>query len=86
MPKPLPKLRTDAEAEAFIETADLTQYDLSSFTAVKFELAPKSARLNMRLPTALLDAVKTEAAREGVPYQRFIRLVLERAIASERNF
>ncbi|QCI79986.1 hypothetical protein E6W36_12095 [Hankyongella ginsenosidimutans] len=80
MPKALPKLGTDAEAEVFVETADLTGYDLSGLTAVKFELAPKAARLNMRLPTLLLDAVKAEAAREGMPYQRFIRLALERAI------
>jgi predicted DNA binding CopG/RHH family protein len=35
----------------------------------------------MRLPADLLKAVKNTAARRGVPYQRFIRQALERAIA-----
>jgi hypothetical protein len=36
----------------------------------------------MRLPKTLLDAVKASAARAGVPYQRFIRQVLEAAVRS----
>jgi predicted DNA binding CopG/RHH family protein len=34
----------------------------------------------MRLPGELLNAVKRAARRRGVPYQRFIRQTLERAI------
>jgi predicted DNA binding CopG/RHH family protein len=34
----------------------------------------------MRLPKPLLDAVKSSAAKARVPYQRFIRQVLEAAI------
>ena len=36
----------------------------------------------MRLPQQLLDAVKEEAKRRGIPYQRFIREALERATAA----
>jgi predicted DNA binding CopG/RHH family protein len=36
----------------------------------------------MRLPKTLLDAVKESAAKAGVPYQRFIRQVLEATIRS----
>jgi CopG antitoxin of type II toxin-antitoxin system len=32
--KKLPVLKTDAEAEHFVETADLTEYDLSVMVAV----------------------------------------------------
>jgi len=32
------------------------------------------------LPEALLDAVKASAAARGMPYQRFIRETLERAV------
>ena len=52
---------------------------------VRFEFQPKSERVNMRVPRALLDAVKASADREGVPYQRFIRQVLERAVAQRRR-
>ena len=37
------------------------------------KLEPKSASLNMRLPAALLDAVKAR----GIPYTRHVRMLLE---------
>lgn len=80
-PKPFPIFKSDAEAEKFVEEADLSEYDFSEFAPVHFEFAKKSERVNMRLPEGLLRAVKERAAREGVPYQRFIRQTLERAIS-----
>ena len=41
--KPMPSLRSDAEAERFVETADLSEYDLSGFKPMRFEIAPKAA-------------------------------------------
>ncbi len=78
--KRLPELKSDAEAEAFVAEADLTEYDLSGMRRVRFEFAPKSERVNMRLPVALLQAVRAKAARRSVPHQRFIRQVLEEAV------
>jgi predicted DNA binding CopG/RHH family protein len=80
MRKKLPKLRTDEEAEEFVANADLTEYDLSEFRTIFFEFQPKSERVNMRLPKPLLDAVRAAAAKAGIPYQRFIRQVLEAAV------
>ncbi len=81
--KPFPTFSTDEEAENFVETADLSEYDFSDFTPVHFEFAKKTQRVNMRLPEGLLRAVKERAAQEGVPYQRFIRQTLERAIGKK---
>lgn len=67
-----------------MDRADLTRYELSGMRPVRFEFAPKSARLNMRLPEDLLIAVKDAAAENGVPYQRFIRQLLERALAQAK--
>ncbi|MFC4298163.1 BrnA antitoxin family protein [Castellaniella hirudinis] len=75
--KPIPTLRSDEEAEDFVANADLTEYDLSQFKPVHFEIEPKSASLNMRLPVALLDAVKARAKARGIPYTRYVRMVLE---------
>ncbi|MDR3175605.1 MAG: BrnA antitoxin family protein [Desulfovibrio sp.] len=77
--KPMPSLRSDAEAEHFVETVD--KYDLSRFKPVKFEFEAKSAALNMRLPQTLPDAVKVKAASEGIPYTKYMRLVLEQAVS-----
>jgi predicted DNA binding CopG/RHH family protein len=85
MKKPLPKLRSDQEAEEFVANADLTEYDLSAMRMLRFEFQPKSERVNMRLPRPLLDAVKASAARAGVPYQRFIRQALEAAVQPRKG-
>ncbi len=84
MKKKLPKLKSDKAAEDFVAKSDLTQYDLSGMKMVQFEFAPKAARVNMRLPADLLKAVKATAARQGVPYQRFIRQAIERAITARK--
>jgi predicted DNA binding CopG/RHH family protein len=67
-----------------VADGDLTRYDLSGLKSVRFEFALKTARPNMRLPEVLLMAIKDAAAESGVPYQRFIRQLLERALASQR--
>ena len=85
MKKKIPAFKTDEEAEAFVAGADLTEYDLSGARAVRFEFQPKTERVNMRLPASLLKAVKATAARQGIPYQRFIRQVLERAVEARER-
>lgn len=82
MKKKFPVLKTDEEAEHFVATADLTEYDLSDFKPARFEFDKKGARLTMRLPAALLSAVKSKAEARGIPYQRFIREALEKATAA----
>ncbi|MGC8518617.1 MAG: BrnA antitoxin family protein [Steroidobacteraceae bacterium] len=77
----MPTLRTDVAAERFVATADLTQYDLSGFRPMRFEIEPKAAALNMRLPRSLLEAVKAEARALGIPYTRYVHMLLEKAVA-----
>ena len=80
MKKKLPILTTDKEAEDFIDKADLTEYDLSELTPVRFEFQLKERSITMRLSEPLLEAIKEEAGRSGMPYQRFIRQALENAV------
>lgn len=40
--KPMPPLHSDAEAEEFVEKADLSEYDLSGFKPVRFEVGPET--------------------------------------------
>jgi predicted DNA binding CopG/RHH family protein len=51
---------------------------------MQFEFEKKAARITMRLPEPLLAAVKQRANKRGIPYQRFIREALDRAVASRR--
>lgn len=79
MKRKVPVLKTDEEAEAFLEQ-DLSDLDFSQFKPLRFEFERKQAQLNMRLPQGLLDAVKARANARGIPYTRFVREALERAI------
>lgn len=81
MPRKVPRLRTDDEAEAFLEQ-DLSDLDFSKFTPLRFELENKTARVNMRMPQSQVDAVKAEAHKRGIPYQRLLRELVQRGLES----
>ena len=80
MKKKFPVFETDEEAERFVETADLSEYDFSDMVPVRFELKRKDATVSLRLPESLLREVRTRADQAGIPYQRFMRLAIERAL------
>jgi predicted DNA binding CopG/RHH family protein len=84
MKRRIPTFKTDRAAAAFVDKADLTQYDLSGAQLTRFEIKPKDKSINLRLSEELYSAVRERAARAGVPYQRFIRLTLERAIGAPK--
>jgi len=78
--KNLPRLKTDKQAEDFVDSADLSEYDLSGFKPMNFEFENKSATISMRLPKSQLAAVKAEARKRGMPYQRFMREMIQRGM------
>lgn len=80
--KPWPSLPTDEAAEKFVAQADLSEFDWSLAEPVTHEFAPKSARVNMRMPQSQLAEIKAEAARRGIKYQRFMRELLDRGMAT----
>ena len=83
MKKRVPRLRTDKEAERFLEK-DLSDYiDSDHMVALRFEFQNKNKAVNIRLSEALLDAIRDKARKDGVPYQRFIRIALEKAVHSK---
>jgi predicted DNA binding CopG/RHH family protein len=81
----MPSLRSDEAAEAFVADADLSEYDLSGFKPMRYEIEPKSAALNMRLPASLLAALKARAEAHGVPYTRYVRMLLESDLARDEK-
>ena len=81
--KRVPNLRSDGEAEAFLDQ-DLSDLDFSRFVPARFEFAPKTCRLNMRLPDNLLVALKQRANAKGVPFTRYLRELIEQDVAKAR--
>ena len=64
-------------------TRDPLARDLSSlmekaeWKAVRYEFKPKAKTITLRLSAELLTAVKRRAEKDGLDYQKWIRLVLE---------
>lgn len=80
MSKRVPRLRTDDEAEKLLEK-DLSDYiDPKHMVPLRFEFENKNKAINIRLSEGLLNAIQDKARDEGIPYQRFIRMTLERAV------
>ncbi len=78
--KAWPSLPTDEAAETFVAEADLSQFDWSRAEPVTHEFESKDARVNMRMPQSQLAAIKAEADKRGIRYQRFMRELLERGM------
>ncbi|WP_048646882.1 CopG family antitoxin [Nitratireductor soli] len=83
MKRKVPKLKTDEDVEAFLDQ-DLSDLDFSQFKPAGFEFESKAARVNMRMPESQLEAVKAEAKKRGIPYQRMMRELLQRGLESLR--
>ena len=75
----VPVMTSDKEVEEFLDQ-DLSDLDMTQFQPVNWEMQPKSARITMRVPQGLVDALKAKAAARGVPYQRLIREAIEKAV------
>lgn len=71
----LPKFDNEDEERAFWANADLSDYfDADDFERVSFpNLKPTSRPISIRFPEYVLDAVKEEANKMGVPYQALIK-------------
>ncbi len=74
--KEFPVLESDQQAEDFVASANLEEYDFSAFKSVKFEFQ-KDERVQMRMPKMLLDRIKAVAKEKGIPYTRLMREILE---------
>ena len=81
MSKRFPDLKSDDEADAWLQGADLTEYDLTKMKKVRFELARKDASISLRLPAALLATLRAQAANVNMPTQRLIRMLIEAQLA-----
>lgn len=83
MDKIFPRFKTDQEIEDFLEE-DLSDYlHPQNFKQVTFEFKPKDKSVNVRMSEQMLEAVKTVAKKEGIPYQRYIRRAIERSLGAD---
>lgn len=80
MKKSLPPITSDEEAEALLNQ-DLSSYlTADNFKPASFEFLPKTEKINLRISAALMAKLKDKAAAQKMPYQRYLRLLLEQQL------
>ena len=82
--KAVPQFANEAEARAFWEKHDSTDYlDWSKARrGVLPNLKPSTRTISLRLPQHLLDSIKAAANARDVPYQSLIKVWLQEKLHS----
>lgn len=62
----VPEMTTDEEAEAFLAHG-LSDLDFARFQPLDWERLPKTARISLHVPEALVVALKARAKERGIP-------------------
>lgn len=80
--KPIPKFKDEDEERKFWANNDSADYiDWSQAQPVMFSnLKPSTKTISIRLPEHLLNRIKVDANRQDIPYQSYIKTVLDRAV------
>lgn len=60
---------------------DMSDEDFDAHVEALFSARPKTVGVSLRVPLDLLERVKREAARAGIPYQTFIKSMLESGVS-----
>ena len=87
MKKTPPKFKNKGEERKFWITADSTQYvDWTSGKRTKLvNLKPTLRTISLRLPTSMIEDLKTLAHQRDVPYQSLLKVFLAERLAQERR-
>lgn len=78
--KPIPKFKNEAAERDFWSKHDSAEYiDWSQADRAIFpNLKPSTKTISIRVPASLLGRIKTEANRQDVPYQSFVKVLLDK--------
>lgn len=82
--KPVPRFKSEAAEQKFWNTHDSTEYvDWSRAERATFsKLKPSTQSISLRLPTHLLERIRTAANARDVPYQSLIKVWLEEKLSA----
>lgn len=60
---------------------DMSDDEFDEHVDALFSARPQTVAVSLRVPAGLLERLKRQAARMGVPYQTLMKSVLESAVA-----
>ncbi len=80
--KTIPTFKDENEEREFWEKHDTTEYfDTSKVKVVRFPNLKKTTKsISIRLPVDMLDELKVKANSMDVPYQSFIKMLLQEGL------
>lgn len=80
--KQIPKFKNEAQESEFWATHDSTEYfDYSKRVKMDFSnLKPSTQKITLRLPKMLLKSLKKLANERDIPYQSFIKVLLNEKV------
>ena len=80
--KNLPKFKNQQDEIDFWDKHDATDYfDMSNAKTLRFPKLKKSTKtISLRLPEDLLEKIKVNANALDIPYQSFIKTVLQKEL------
>ena len=80
--KNLPKFKNQQDEIDFWDKHDATDYfDMSNAKTLRFPKLKKSTKtISLRLPEDLLEKIKVNANALDIPYQSFIKTVLQKEV------
>ncbi len=60
---------------------DMSDEDFDAHVETLFSARPRTVGVSLRVPQDLLERVKRQAARAGIPYQTFMKSMLEAGVS-----
>lgn len=81
--KKIPPFKSEDQEQAFWASHDTSDYiDWSKAERMSLpNLKPSTRSISIRLPESLLNRVKTAANAQDVPYQSYIKVLIEQGLA-----
>ncbi len=85
--KTIPTFKDENEEREFWEKSDTLDYfDTSNAKVVRFPNLKKTTKsISIRLPVDMLDELKVRANSIDVPYQSFIKMLLQEGLSARGN-
>ena len=82
--KKIPEFFNEEDERVFWEENDSTEYmDWSDAKVVRFPNLKKSTKaISLRLPEDMLERLKSKANAMDIPYQSYIKLLLQKELSS----
>jgi len=83
----IPKFKNEDEERDFWNNIDLSKYyNSNDFKEASFpNLKPSTKTISLRLPLSMLDDIKVAANKKDVPYQSYIKVILDEKIRQETD-